>query len=214
VKTRPTTEREQLFWNIGSTVAGVDEAGRGCLAGPVVAAAAILPPGIVIEGLNDSKVLSPKKRDELFGHVVSSCVSYGIGMRDERSIEQINILQATMHAMHEAIDALSPAPVHLLIDGNYFRGHHLPFTTVVNGDALSASIAAASIIAKVTRDRWMIDIADARYPEYGFARHKGYATAEHRKAIAAYGPCELHRQTFLSNFTLFPGSGPANSTHV
>lgn len=178
-------------------VAGVDEAGRGCLAGPVVAAAVILNPGVPIEGLNDSKVLTPKKRDELFERIVSACLCYGVGIRDERHVEQHNILQSTMHAMHEAVDALDPAPVHLLIDGNYFRGHHLPFTTVIDGDALCMSIAAASIIAKVTRDRWMIDVADVRYPHYGFAQHKGYATAAHRQAIAVHGPCDLHRTTFL-----------------
>lgn len=185
-------------------VAGVDEAGRGCLAGPVVAAAVIIPPEFALDGLNDSKALSPKKRAALYDAVVSSCLCHGVGFRDQRHIEQHNILQATMHAMHEAVDALSPAPAHLLIDGNYFRGHHLPYTTVVDGDALCVSIAAASIVAKVTRDRWMEEVADALYPQYGFARHKGYATPEHRRAIAAHGPCDLHRRTFLSNFELFP----------
>lgn len=202
---QPTTEREQLFWERGVLVAGIDEAGRGCLAGPVVAAAVVLPcDGGAIAGLNDSKVLSAAKREALFEHIVSACVSYGVGIRDARAIEQYNILQSTMHAMHEAIDALSPVPAHLFVDGNYFRGHSLPFTTVVDGDALCMSIAAASIIAKVTRDRWMTAVADVLYPVYGFARHKGYATAEHRRALALHGPCDLHRQTFLSNPELFP----------
>lgn len=205
MKIQPTTDREQAFWNDGSLVAGVDEAGRGCLAGPVVAAAVILPTGSTIEGLNDSKKLTPKKRDELFDRILDVCICYGVGIRDERFIEIHNILQATMQAMHDAIAALQPQPVHLLIDGNYFRANAVPHTTVVDGDALCLSIAAASVIAKVSRDRWMTDVADIHYPNYGFAQHKGYATREHREAIVRNGPCSLHRTTFLSNvLPLFP----------
>lgn len=205
MKYQPTTDREQPFWNIGALVAGVDEAGRGCLAGPVVAAAVVLPARCTIEGLNDSKQLSPKKRDELFDKILDSCTCSGIGIRDERCIENHNILQATMYAMHDAIAALQPQPLHLLIDGNYFRAHRVPHTTVVDGDALCLSIAAASVLAKVTRDRWMVEVADVHYPDYGFARHKGYATREHREAIVRNGPCPLHRMTFLSNvLSLFP----------
>lgn len=210
MKAQPTTEREELFWHTNALVAGVDEAGRGCLAGPVVAAAVILPAGTTIAGLNDSKQLTPKKRDALFDRILDVCACHGVGVRDERYIENHNILQATMQAMYDAVEALQPQPAHLLIDGNYFRAAGVPHTTVIDGDALCLSIAAASVIAKVTRDRWMTEVADVHYPEYGFARHKGYGTREHREAILRHGPCSLHRSTFLSNvLSLFAGTAEA-----
>ena len=175
------------------TVCGVDEAGRGPLAGPVCAAAVILPAGLVIDGLNDSKKLTDKKRRELFDVITQNAVSYGIAMASEREIDEINILQATFLAMQRAIDMLA------LIDGNRAKDFGLPVRTIVKGDSLSASIAAASILAKVTRDRLMEEL-DETYPQYGFAVHKGYGTKRHYEALREYGPCGIHRQTFLKKF--------------
>ena len=163
-------------------VAGVDEAGRGPLAGPVVAAAVILPEGISIPGVDDSKKLTAAKRDELFDVIMHTALATGTGIVDHLEIDRCNILQATYRAMHLAIGALAIVPDHILIDGNRFNGTGIPFTTIIRGDALSQSIAAASIIAKVTRDRILCDY-DTTYPVYGFARHKGYGTAAHRAAI-------------------------------
>ena len=180
-------------------VCGIDEAGRGPLAGPVCAAAVILPPDLLLPGLNDSKKLTDKKRRELYDLITEQAISYGIALVDEKTIDEINILQATYRAMQQAVAALKVVPDLALIDGN--RAPELPMTskTVVKGDSLSASIAAASILAKVTRDRLMEELDD-HYPEYGFAVHKGYGTKRHYEAISANGPCAIHRMTFLKKF--------------
>ena len=180
-------------------ICGVDEAGRGPLAGPVCAAAVILPQGILIDGLNDSKKLTDKKRRELYDVIVEKAVSFGIAMASEQEIDEINILQATFLAMQRAIDQLSVKPDLALIDGNRAKDFGLPVQTIVKGDSLSSSIAAASILAKVTRDRLMEEL-DGKYPEYGFAVHKGYGTKRHYEALRQYGPCEIHRRTFLKKF--------------
>jgi ribonuclease HII len=178
-------------------IAGVDEAGRGPLAGPVVAAAVILPEGVGIPGVDDSKKLTASQRDELFDVIMCTALATGTGIVDHREIDRCNILQATFSAMHLAIGALAIVPEHILVDGNRFNGTGIPFTTIIGGDGISQSIAAASIIAKVTRDRILCDF-DRTYPVYGFARHKGYGTAAHRAAIVEHGPCPIHRLTFLS----------------
>lgn len=180
-------------------ICGVDEAGRGPLAGPVCAAAVILPPGLDIPGLNDSKKLTDKKRRELYDIMIEQAVSYGIAFASEQEIDEINILQATFLAMERAMQKLSPQPELALIDGNRTKDFGLPVRTIVKGDSLSASIAAASILAKVTRDRLMEEY-DAQYPQYGFAVHKGYGTKRHYAALTEFGPCEEHRQTFLRKF--------------
>ena len=180
-------------------VCGVDEAGRGPLAGPVCAAAVILPPGLEIPGLNDSKKLTDKKRRELYDVITAQAVSYGIAFASEQEIDEINILQATFLAMERAIQKLSPQPELALIDGNRTKDFGLPVRTIVKGDSLSASIAAASILAKVTRDRLMEEY-DAQYPQYGFAVHKGYGTKRHYKALREFGPSPIHRKTFLKKF--------------
>lgn len=180
-------------------VCGVDEAGRGPLAGPVCAAAVILPPDIQIEGLNDSKKLTDKKRRALYDVIVEQAVSYGIAFADEQEIDEINILQATFLAMRRAFEKLTVTPDIALIDGNRAPGLSCREHTIVHGDALSASIAAASILAKVTRDRLMEEY-DAKYPQYGFAVHKGYGTQRHYAALREFGACPIHRQTFLRKF--------------
>lgn len=180
-------------------VCGVDEAGRGPLAGPVCAAAVILPPQAQIAGLNDSKKLTDKKRRELYDVITREAVSYGIAFASEKEIDEHNILQATFLAMERALAQLTPQPALALLDGNRSKDFGLPVRTIVKGDSLSASIAAASILAKVTRDRLMEEY-DAQYPQYGFAVHKGYGTKRHYDALRAYGPCALHRQSFLKKF--------------
>ena len=182
-----------------TAVCGVDEAGRGPLAGPVCAAAVILPKGLIIDGLNDSKKLTDKKRRELFDIITEQAVSYSIAMASEKEIDEINILQATFLAMQRALDGLQVRPDLALIDGNRAKDFGLPVRTIVKGDSLSASIAAASILAKVTRDRLMEEL-DETYPQYGFAVHKGYGTKRHYEALRAYGPCDIHRRTFLKKF--------------
>lgn len=177
-------------------ICGVDEAGRGPLAGPVCAAAVILPPNVDIPGLNDSKKLSDKRRRELFPIIKEQAVAYGIGFADHSLIDEINILQATFYAMEQAITQLSVKPEFALIDGNREKDFGLPVQTVVQGDSLSASIAAASILAKVTRDDLMLQMAQ-EYPQYGFEIHKGYGTKAHYAALQEYGPCPIHRMTFL-----------------
>ena len=184
--------REQGY----TAVCGVDEAGRGPLAGPVCAAAVILPAGLVIEGVNDSKKLSEKKREELFPVICEKALAYGIGWADEREIDEINILQATYRAMKRAVESLPLTADYALIDGNRMPPLAIPGTTIVKGDALSMSIAAASILAKVSRDRVMVQFS-RKYPQYGFEQHKGYGTAAHVQALREYGPCPLHRQSFL-----------------
>jgi len=185
------------FKNEGiNIVCGVDEAGRGPLAGPVVAAACILPDNLQIEGLNDSKKLSEKKRDKLFDVIIENAIDYSIAMASVEEIESINILNAAMLAMKRAIDGLKVKPDLALIDGNTSRGFTIPTKTVVGGDAKSPSIAAASILAKVTRDRMCYEF-DKQYPEYGFAKHKGYGTKVHIEAIKACGVTPIHRPSFL-----------------
>ncbi len=191
-------EREAFAGGV-KLVCGVDEAGRGPLAGPVCAAAVILPPGIGIPGLNDSKKLTDKKRRELYDIITEQAVSFGIAFASEQEIDEINILQATFLAMQRAMEKLDPAPELALIDGNRAKDFGLPVRTIVGGDGLSASIAAASILAKVTRDRLMEEY-DAQYPQYGFAVHKGYGTKRHYEALHAFGPCPIHRQSFLKKF--------------
>ena len=177
-------------------ICGVDEAGRGPLCGPVVAAAVILPCGLEIDGLNDSKKLTPKKRDKLFDLICENAVAYSIAYGTVEQINETNILEATLDAMHRAVDTLSLKPTHALIDGNIARGFSVSATPVVHGDAISPSIAAASILAKVTRDRLCIDL-DAEYPMYGIAKHKGYGTKEHMDALRKYGPAPIHRTKFI-----------------
>lgn len=177
-------------------VCGVDEAGRGPLAGPVCAAAVILPRGIDIPGLNDSKKLSEKKREELFEIIIEKALSYGIAFATVEEIEQHNILAATFIAMNRAIAQLQPAPSIALIDGNRTKGIEIPSRSVVKGDSKCANIAAASILAKVTRDRYMLDMAE-KYPQYYFEKHKGYGTKLHYEALREHGPSEIHRLSFL-----------------
>lgn len=180
-------------------ICGVDEAGRGPLAGPVCAAAVILPPYADIPGLNDSKKLSDKRRRELFPLICDQAVAYGIALVHHDTIDQINILQATFLAMEQAIGQLSVKPDLALIDGDREKDFGLPVETVVKGDSLSASIAAASVLAKVTRDDWMLRAAE-EYPGYGFEIHKGYGTKTHYAALRALGPSPIHRMTFLKKF--------------
>ena len=178
------------------TLCGVDEAGRGPLAGPVYAAAVILPRGLVIEGLNDSKKLSGKKRESLYDEIVEKAVAYGIAFASVEEIEEKNILEATFLAMNRAIEKLAVRPALALIDGNRDKGITVPARCVIGGDGKCADIAAASILAKVTRDRYMLQLA-GQYPQYGFDTHKGYGTAAHYAAIRAYGPSPIHRMSFL-----------------
>ena len=180
-------------------ICGVDEAGRGPLAGPVYAAAVILPRGLMIEGLNDSKKLTEKRREALYDVIVAQALAYGIGSADEKEIDEINILQATFLAMRRAISQLSIRPDLALTDGNRDSDFGVPAETVIGGDGKSANIAAASILAKVTRDRVMQDYA-AMYPQYGFDVHKGYGTKRHYEALREFGPCPIHRQSFLRKF--------------
>ena len=179
-----------------SAVCGVDEAGRGPLAGNVVAAAVILPQGLVIEGLNDSKKLSEKKRDALFDIIKKEAVAYSVAWATPAEIDEHNILGATMLAMNRAVAGLSVKADFALIDGNCARGFEIPTQTVVKGDAKSPSIAAASILAKVTRDRQCIEL-DREYPMYNIAKHKGYPTKDHMELVRKYGPCPIYRKTFL-----------------
>lgn len=178
---------------------GVDEAGRGPLAGPVCAAAVILPDDVELPGLNDSKKLTDKKRRELYDIITEQALSWSVALVDEKTIDEINILQATFRAMEQAVAGLTVEPGLVLVDGN--REPPLPMKTecVVGGDGKSASIAAASILAKVTRDRLMEEL-DETYPQYGFAVHKGYGTKRHYEALRTYGPCPIHRKSFLKKF--------------
>ena len=189
------------LWEIESElpfelICGVDEAGRGPLAGPVCAAAVILPKGLVIPGLNDSKKLSAKRRRELFPIIQQEAVSFGIAFASQEEIDEINILQATFLAMRRAMEQLNPQPEFALIDGNRETDFGVPCKTVIKGDSLSANIAAASVLAKVTRDNWMMEAAE-KYPGYGFEIHKGYGTKAHYAALEKLGPCPIHRRSFL-----------------
>ena len=191
-------EREAFDAGI-KLVCGVDEAGRGPLAGPVCAAAVMLPPGLEIPGLNDSKKLTDKKRRELYDVIVEQAVSYGIAFASEQEIDEINILQATFLAMERALVQMKLRPDLALIDGNREKDFGLPVKTVVKGDSLSANIAAASVLAKVSRDDFMLEMAK-QYPQYGFAVHKGYGTKRHYEALREFGPSPIHRKTFLKKF--------------
>lgn len=175
-------------------IAGIDEAGRGCLAGPVVAAACIVPEGVFFAGIDDSKKLTPQKRESLFEQITAKTV-YAIGIISALEIDRINIYQATIQAMLQAVNALAKTPHLLLVDGMYLPHPGVPCQKIVQGDAKSQSISAASILAKVTRDRMMIEL-DAEWPKYDFKQHKGYGTPGHLAAIEEYGPCAIHRMTF------------------
>lgn len=190
---------ESLYDDTTKIICGVDEAGRGPLAGPVCAAAVILPRGLEIPGLTDSKKLSDKKRRELFPVIQQEALAYGIGYASCQEIDEINILQATFLAMERALGQLTLAPDLVLIDGNRAKDFGLPVKTVVKGDSLSANIAAASVLAKVSRDNLMEQMAE-QYPQYGFEIHKGYGTKAHYAALREHGPCAIHRRTFLKKF--------------
>lgn len=192
------TKEETFYSDSVHILCGVDEAGRGPLAGPVCAAAVILPRGTVIEGLNDSKKLSEKKREQLFDVICDTAVSYAIAFATVEEIEELNILHAAQLAMNRAIEELDPKPDLAIIDGNQAGDIRFPHETVVKGDASCISIAAASILAKVTRDRFMLDMAQ-QYPMYHFEKHKGYGTKDHYSALREFGPCPIHRPSFLKN---------------
>lgn len=176
-------------------IAGLDEAGRGPLAGPVVAAAVVMPEGTLIPGVTDSKQLTERERSRLYESIISAALSYGIGIADERTIEKYNIYQATIIAMERALAAIEPPPDYLLLDAITLPRVTLPQKAIIKGDCLSHSIAAASILAKVTRDRIMCELHE-RFPQYNFQKHKGYATREHLTLLRMHGPCEVHRRTF------------------
>ena len=179
-------------------VAGIDEAGRGCLAGPVVAAAIIFKDTSAADiGINDSKLLTPAKREELYDIIISHALSWAVAFVDNKRIDKVNILNATFEAMNKAVSKLNVEPDHLLIDGNRFRGSYLPYSTIIGGDGISISIAAASILAKVERDRYMIKKAHKKYPQYFFDKNKGYGTKQHFEMLRKFGYCDLHRATFL-----------------
>lgn len=180
-------------------VCGIDEAGRGPLCGPVVAAACILPSGLVIDGLNDSKKLTEKKREKAFDEICANALAYSIALSTVEEINETNILEATLLAMRRAVEGLPLRPDYLIIDGNICRGFDIPARAVIKGDATSPSIAAASILAKVTRDRLCLEL-DKEYPEYGIAKHKGYGTAAHYKALEEHGVPPIYRTKFLRSF--------------
>ncbi len=190
------TKEESFYSDSVHILCGVDEAGRGPLAGPVCAAAVILPRGTVIEGLNDSKKLSEKKREQLFDVICDTALSYAIAFATVEEIEELNILHAAQLAMNRAIEELDPKPDLAIIDGNQAGDIRFPHETVIKGDASCISIAAASILAKVTRDRFMLDMAQ-QYPMYHFEKHKGYGTKDHYSALREFGPCPIHRPSFL-----------------
>ncbi|GIP52217.1 ribonuclease HII [Paenibacillus vini] len=189
---------EKEYWQSYPHIAGIDEVGRGCLFGDVVAAAVILPQGLILEDVNDSKKLSAKKRDHLYDIIMEHAVAVGIGFSDADTIDRINIKQATRLAMKQAVEQLAVVPDYLLIDAEKVDTQ-IPQLSVIKGDATSQSIAAASIVAKVTRDRLCQGEWDARYPEYGIGIHKGYATKLHREQIQALGPTPMHRKSFMRN---------------
>ena len=194
--TMPSYEIEELYYSQGLTVAGTDEAGRGPLAGPVFAAAVILPQGLHIPGLDDSKKISEKKRDALFDIICSEALSYGIAYASVEEIDSLNILNASQLAMRRAVAMLDPTPDTVLVDGNVARDFPMQTRTVVKGDSISMSIAAASILAKVSRDRVCLEL-DREYPEYQLSKHKGYPTKLHMDLVRQYGPSPIHRKTFL-----------------
>lgn len=184
------------YYSTGKVEAGCDEAGRGCIAGPVFAAAVVLPPSFQNPLLNDSKRLSQNTREKMRGVVEECAIAYGVGMVDEKEIDQINILNASFLAMHRALEKLNLNPEHLIIDGNRFRPFRkIPHTCIIKGDAKYASIAAASVLAKTHRDEYMKKL-HGLYPEYGWNRNKGYPTVSHREAVLEYGSCKHHRKSF------------------
>ncbi len=187
---------KELYEQGYRSICGIDEAGRGPLCGPVVAAACILPLGLEISGLNDSKKLTEKKRDALFDIICANAISYCIASASVEEINELNILEADMLAMRRAVDGLSVPADFAIIDGNVTRGFGIPTKTVVHGDAISQSIAAASILAKVTRDRMCIEL-DRQYPQYGIAKHKGYGTKAHMEALRKFGPAPIYRTKFI-----------------
>ena len=193
-------EFEKSFYDKGyKVIAGVDEAGRGPLAGDVYAGAVIFRPGTMIEGLNDSKKISPKKRDLLFDEIKEKAISWSVGVATVAEIEEFDILNATFLAMRRAIEGLSVTPDFVMVDGNqHIRRLEIENEPVIKGDSLSMSIAAASILAKVSRDRYMEEMAK-KYPEYEFCGHKGYGTKRHAELIREFGPCPIHRLSFLKN---------------
>jgi ribonuclease HII len=194
------TDYDQIYRERGvKTLCGMDEAGRGPLAGPVYAAAVILPPGLAIEGLNDSKKLTEKKRERLYGQIVEHAIAFSVATATESEIDEVNILQANLLAMERAVAALDVLPDCVLVDGNIVPTLAIPAIPVVGGDRLSACIAAASILAKVERDRFMC-LLDKEYPAYGFAQHKGYGTKLHYQMLDAHGPCPVHRRSFLKTW--------------
>ncbi len=211
MKTDPTLEYEEALWKQGFfLVAGIDEAGRGCWAGPVTAGAVILPADaemlLTLKGARDSKMMTPDERERMFAVITAHALTWAVGEADNTEIDRVGILNATKNAMKRALAALNPRPVRLLID--YVRLHDvtIPQTGIKHGDAVSLSIACASILAKVTRDRLMCETAARLYPQYGFERHKGYGTKLHREALEKYGPCPLHRLSFkplADDLTLF-----------
>jgi ribonuclease HII len=189
-------ENDLYDGGVDGSICGVDEAGRGPLAGPVCAAAVILPRGLEIPELNDSKKLTEKKREKLYEIITEKAISYGIAFADHNEIDSLNILNATFTAMNRAISQLDQTPALALIDGNTVKGIEYPAQAIVGGDGKCASIAAASILAKVTRDRFMVEMAE-KYPQYGFERHKGYGTKLHYHALREYGASPIHRKSFL-----------------
>lgn len=190
---------EKKYYENYEYICGIDEAGRGPLAGPVVAGAVILPKGLKIPYLNDSKQLSPKRREELFDIIMEKALAVGVGAASPERIDEINILQATYEAMRQAVAELKVKPQILLNDAVYIPGLNLPQEKIIKGDAKSLSIAAASVIAKVTRDRMMVAY-DEIFPEYGFAKHKGYGAKAHIEKIQSIGPCPIHRRSFITHF--------------
>ncbi|MGH7813071.1 MAG: ribonuclease HII [Candidatus Binataceae bacterium] len=192
----PDLRYERKLWNAGiEAVAGVDEVGVGPMAGPVVAAAAIFAPEAFIKGVHDSKQLTPERREELYGPIIKQALAIGVGIAQVEEIDRLNIYWAAMRASERALAALSRVPGHVLVDGRCIPGLELPQTRIVGGDRKSFCIAAASIVAKVTRDRMMLEY-DGQYPGYGFARHKGYCTNDHMEALRALGPSAIHRRSF------------------
>ncbi len=197
MKSFPTLEIEEVLWQNGyQRIAGIDEAGRGPLAGPVVAAAVVFAPGVTVPGVRDSKQLTEKQRETLFEDIVQSCLAYGIGVVEPADIDRLNIRQATFLAMRKALGAMKITPDYLLVDGEELPNSLYPQEAIVGGDDKSFTIAAASILAKVTRDR-MMKMYHEQFPQYHFDRHKGYGTQLHREMILRYGPSPIHRRSFL-----------------
>ena len=191
---------ENLYEQGCNSICGIDEAGRGPLAGPVVVAAVIMPRDSMIEGVNDSKKVSEKKREALYEQILQEAISYGIGIIDQKEIDNINILNATKKGLTTAVQALTVRPDRIIVDAlEHIDTCHIPYTSIIKGDAKCYNIASASIIAKVTRDRIMRQW-DEIYPQYGFINHKGYGTAKHIEALKQYGPCSIHRKSFIKNF--------------